>query len=65
MTSLELHEYMTPEQHQRWMLMTEEVYFKAKEAIECMLSDGISIIEAVRVIDALYTETINTKDVPF
>lgn len=65
MTSLELHEYMTPEQHARWSAMPEDVYLRAKTAVDYMLLDGVGIHMAINMVDERYSEYLDLKEIPF
>jgi hypothetical protein len=65
MTSLELHEHMTPEQHKRWMSMPDEVYELSKKFVEKRVAVGQSVRQAIECVDESYRENINLDDVPF
>ena len=65
MTSLELHEYLTPEQHQRWMRMGENEYDLAVEQVHRLAISGASICQAIKLVDELHLATMNLDSVPF
>ena len=65
MTSLELHEYLTPEQHQRWMKMVENDYDLAVEQVYRLTISGASIYQAIKLVDELHLATMNLDSVPF
>lgn len=65
MTSLELHEYLTPEQHERWMSLNDSDYQSLVNLVLELQSSGKSIIESVNLVDKAYQQHINLDDCPF
>lgn len=65
MTSLELHEHMTPEQHIRWMAMSDMVYDTSKLMVKKRVERGQNILEAIDTVDKSYVAIMNLDNVPF
>ena len=64
MTSLELHEHLTPEQHERWINLPEHKYDAALEQVRFLIENGVPIIAAIVNVDK-YVGKFNLDDVPF